>query len=294
MDFERIHPYVRFTAMQTLVHSSDWSSSTVPLIGLDNRMYYCTRGVGCVTVDGVQYELTPGSMLLWRAGLPYSYTATSGHFTCITCNFDYFPRRNNLTIPAAPVPQTFFHPELLLEDPFLFTENYAAFNTTVFLKNAMFLDDDINDLLAAYEYRFHHYSLQCTLSLTQALMKILQNLESCDPVQQNTLVREISHYIHMHYAEPLSNESIGKQFGYHAVYINSLFKKYTNTSLHQYVINTRLHRAMHLLMETDHSIEEIAMAVGFSNAPYFSRLFKMHFQISPAHFRTKSLNNTEP
>ena len=290
MDFDRIHPYIRFVAKQVLVHSEEWSGSSAPLVGLDNRLYYCIDGCGCVTVDSVRYELSPGDMLLWKAGTPYSYNAASGSFSCITCNFDYFPSLHNVQIPIAPVPQTVFQPKLLLEESFSFGESHSSFNQTIYLKNAIHLDADINALLTEYESRFNHYSLRCSLLFTQILLKVFQTLESGTNDHQHTLVSDISNYIRVHYAEPLSNESIGKQFGYHPVYINSLFKKYTNTSLHQYVINTRLHQAVQLLMETDYSIDEISLAVGFSSAHYFSRLFKAHFEINPSYFRMNNLS----
>ena len=104
--------------------------------------------------------------------------------------------------------------------------------------------------------------------------------------QQYSLVNEITNYIQEHYAEPLTNESIGKQFGYHPVYINSLMRKIANTSLHQYVIATRLHWAMQMILETTLSPEEISAAVGFPNPQYLSRLFKARYGISLSAFRS--------
>lgn len=290
MNFDRIHPYVRFVTKQVLVNSKDLAGCTEPLVGLDNRLYYCTDGAGYVTVSGIRYDMSPGDMLLWRAGSPYSYAATSGSFTCTTCNFDYFPDFHTIQIPTAPVPQPVFQPRLLLEVPFTFAESHSPFNQTIYLKNAIYLNADFDELVTAYESRFNHYSLRCTILFSQILLKVLQTLESGTNDQQQTLVSDISNYVRIHYAESLSNESIGKKFGYHPVYINSLFKKYTNTSLHQYVINTRLHQAVQLLMETDYSIDEISSAVGFSSAHYFSRLFKEHFKTNPSFFRMNNVS----
>jgi len=37
----------------------------------------------------------------------------------------------------------------------------------------------------------------------------------------------------------------------------------------------------------DHSVSEIAYALGFENPPYFSRLFKKEVGITPNEFRSK-------
>ena len=288
MNFENISPYVRFAARQHMINSQDYSSIGNELVGLDNRIYLCNSGSGTVTVGGTQYVLNQGDLLMWRSGTPYSYASTSSDFSCFTCNFDYYSQQEKCSYPQPPVPSALFHPNQLFEPNFQFDQQHFPFNNTVYLNNAFYLIPDVESLVAEYENRFKYYNLRCQVLLTKFLLELLRHLEFYNGNnQQYSLVDDITTYIQQHYAEPISNESIGQQFGYHPVYINSLMRKIANTSLHQYVIATRLHQAIQMMMETTLSVEEISLAVGFSTPQHLTRLFKARFGVSPSVFRTQ-------
>lgn len=285
MDFENIYPYVRFASKQCLINFKDYLS--YELVGLDNRLYLCLSGHGTVTIDSVIYDLNPGDLLIWRAGTAYYLDNISEDFSCYTCNFDYFSQQMKCNYSQPPVPSTIFQPSQLIEPSFQFNQLQFPFNETLYLNNAFYLFSKMESLVAEYKRRFKYYDLRCRTKLTNVFLEILNHLEFTNGNnQQYSLVNDITEYIQEHYAEPLTNESIGKQFGYHPVYINSLMRKIANTSLHQYVITTRLHQAMQMMMETTLSVEEISAAVGFSNPQYLSRLFKARFNVPLSIFRT--------
>ncbi|MGI9429823.1 MAG: helix-turn-helix domain-containing protein [Bythopirellula sp.] len=52
-----------------------------------------------------------------------------------------------------------------------------------------------------------------------------------------------------------------------------------------YVIQLRLARAAKLLRQTNDSITDIALSVGFNDSNYFARQFRKHFTVSPRAFR---------
>ena len=57
-------------------------------------------------------------------------------------------------------------------------------------------------------------------------------------------------------------------------YIPKLFKKAFDISITQYIANTRISAAKTLISTQDIGIKNIAEAVGYDDANYFSRLFK--------------------
>jgi AraC-like DNA-binding protein len=63
------------------------------------------------------------------------------------------------------------------------------------------------------------------------------------------------------------------------------FKKSTNKSFTQFVIDMRLSYATNLLLNSDESISEIAYKSGFNNIANFNRLFKKNKTISPKQYR---------
>ena len=68
-------------------------------------------------------------------------------------------------------------------------------------------------------------------------------------------------------------------------HFNRLFRKYLGNSPRHCVIQARMRRAADLLLSSDPSVAEIAMAVGMENEFYFSRLFRRNFALSPSGYR---------
>ena len=68
-------------------------------------------------------------------------------------------------------------------------------------------------------------------------------------------------------------------------HFNRLFRKYLGNSPRHCVIQARMRRAADLLLSSDQSVAEIAMAVGMENEFYFSRLFRRNFALSPSGYR---------
>ncbi|OMF37598.1 hypothetical protein BK133_05985 [Paenibacillus sp. FSL H8-0548] len=88
-------------------------------------------------------------------------------------------------------------------------------------------------------------------------------------------------YIRHHYMEPITLDSLAEQHGMKAKYFSHLFRKYTGIGPINYLIQFRMNHAYELLVAADFSVREIARSVGYSDAYYFSRLFKKHYGMSP-------------
>jgi len=59
-------------------------------------------------------------------------------------------------------------------------------------------------------------------------------------------------------------------------------------SVSSYINIQRLEQAKKLLKETNNTIIDIALAVGFNNVTYFNRIFKRHVNMTPQQFRIMS------
>ncbi len=68
-------------------------------------------------------------------------------------------------------------------------------------------------------------------------------------------------------------------------YLSHLFKSVTGITMLEYRNELRLTKAKNLLIATDQSINEIAQALGFCTAAYFSELFVKSEKISPSEYR---------
>lgn len=66
------------------------------------------------------------------------------------------------------------------------------------------------------------------------------------------------------------------------------FKKMTNKSFKQFLIDVRLGHACKLLLNTDQNIKQICYDSGFNNVANFNRLFKKYRSCTPFEFRQRS------
>ena len=68
-------------------------------------------------------------------------------------------------------------------------------------------------------------------------------------------------------------------------HFSRLFKRATGHSPSQYFIKLRMTKAKQQLIETDRSIIDIALEVGYSSASHFSQVFKRQVGVAPSHYR---------
>lgn len=85
----------------------------------------------------------------------------------------------------------------------------------------------------------------------------------------------------------LSVQEIYKKMGISRSQGTKFFHKVFGISPRQYVTSQRLLLAKEKLVQTDQSIESIAMELGFSSLSHFSRQFKLLTGVSPLQYRPK-------
>ncbi|REK74559.1 AraC family transcriptional regulator [Paenibacillus paeoniae] len=104
---------------------------------------------------------------------------------------------------------------------------------------------------------------------------------------QPDLAEQAIRYIHEHYREQLTLESLAQALNYSAPYVARQFKSKTGRSLIEYLIEVRMGEAGQLLKETDLPLQEIAEGVGYSDTSYFIRVFKKWIGLTPGQYREK-------
>ena len=100
-----------------------------------------------------------------------------------------------------------------------------------------------------------------------------------------TLVEAVRSYIKAHLAEDLSREQLTGAFYISQDYLSKLFHRETGMKLVEYITSVRIEEAARLLKTTDMPVGEVASAAGFSSSAYFSRVFRVHYGMSPNQFR---------
>ena len=86
---------------------------------------------------------------------------------------------------------------------------------------------------------------------------------------------------------PMSPSLISEELGISTRQLERLFGRFLNSSPKHYFMEMRLNRAQNLLVQSEQSVTEIAMACGFQSTSHFSKVFRAHFGRSPLSQRAK-------
>lgn len=81
--------------------------------------------------------------------------------------------------------------------------------------------------------------------------------------------------------EPISPAQLAEDAGMSTRQLERLFRRYLNRSPKRYYMETRLNRARKLLMQTELSIIEVALACGFSSPSHFSKCYRSQYGSTP-------------
>ncbi|ASP86750.1 AraC family transcriptional regulator (plasmid) [Sinorhizobium meliloti] len=126
--------------------------------------------------------------------------------------------------------------------------------------------------------------------LAQSLaVHLIRNYASNDTGRQTTLpgfkLRRAVAYLEEHLAEPFNLAKLSETVGMSEFHFSRLFKKATGISPSRSFIRQRVARAQLLLQETDTSIIEIGMSVGYSSPSHFAQVFRRETGLPPSHYR---------
>ncbi|WP_323782462.1 GlxA family transcriptional regulator [Thalassovita sp.] len=81
--------------------------------------------------------------------------------------------------------------------------------------------------------------------------------------------------------EPISPSVLAQQVGMSTRQLERLFRRYLNRSPKRYYMELRLQKARNLLMQTDMSVINVALACGFASPSHFSKCYRAHYKTTP-------------
>lgn len=86
---------------------------------------------------------------------------------------------------------------------------------------------------------------------------------------------------------PISPSLIATAIGISTRQLERLFGKYLNCSPKKYYMEIRLERARNLLVQTEKTVTEVALACGFESMSNFTRVYRTAFGVTPTAQRSK-------
>jgi AraC family transcriptional regulator, regulatory protein of adaptative response / methylphosphotriester-DNA alkyltransferase methyltransferase len=91
--------------------------------------------------------------------------------------------------------------------------------------------------------------------------------------------------IHSRYPEALTLQSLSHMLHISPSHLHRTFHRIVGQTPAAHLRSTRLAAAQRLLVETETSITDVAVSVGFQNASHFSTVFHKQYGLSPSGYR---------
>lgn len=102
------------------------------------------------------------------------------------------------------------------------------------------------------------------------------------------ILRGAKSYLERHYAELVSLDDVARELQVSPYYLSHVFSEESDFSLFSYLTSLRMEKAQALLREGRMNVSEVATAVGYESANYFSKVFKKHCGESPREFAAQN------
>lgn len=135
-------------------------------------------------------------------------------------------------------------------------------------------------------------SLQSMHSLDDVCFKLQETVETFTecifnyiPSKNSELIKKAIQYIAHNFASAISLEDVATHVHLNPAYFSTVFKQSTGSSFKEYLNMVRIEESKRLLSNTTYSVIDIAIATGFEDQSYFSKVFKKYTGLTPKQYR---------
>ena len=233
------------------------------------ELTYVDKGELLTTIDGVSYHLKQGDLIFYA---PMQFH-TQSTFEKISSSY--------LTINFK---MNFNHADLLCNKIFSLKRD-SYFIVTRLIEELS--NDNLysNDLSLCYLKQLIIQMLR--LDNSHFHSKPTTHMQQ---TYENELLNDILLYIDNNIYEKISVSTLCEHFCISTSMLHSLFRKNMNNTAKNYINELKLSKSKELIRNSTHTLSEISEMLGFSSIHYFSKKFKLYFNISPTEY-SKSIYN---
>lgn len=254
------------------------------------RLYYIDGGEGRVYVNGVAYDLTPGTLFLIPKFTFHSYECNTYMDHYYICFFDDLvggtgiPYPTKLDLKVTPQPC----------DEFL-VRRYIELNPN---KDLQVTDPK------RYDNDSHIYQVDTQSSLTEIihlvesngiLLQLFSRFLTPESLRRKTFtssykkLEDVIQYVDKNLDQRILVTDMAELMFVTPEHFSRIFKKVIGMTPNKYVQMKRIQRAQALLLTTKMTIGEVAEHVGIDNLSQFTRLFKNNVRCSPNEYRARQI-----
>ncbi|WP_134699234.1 response regulator [Ammoniphilus sp. YIM 78166] len=151
--------------------------------------------------------------------------------------------------------------------------------------------EDHREDLGTHYHEIHELQTaqEIVAKLEETTSSLLSFVKQQRESQKNATVDKAMRYIEENFhQEGLSLQDVAKEVHISPTYLSILFKQDKNINFSEFVLETRMKKAMELLRQQNLKAYEVAEMVGYNNPQYFSVSFKKYTGYSPLDFKKQA------
>ncbi|GGD53667.1 helix-turn-helix domain-containing protein [Paenibacillus nasutitermitis] len=242
------------------------------------------KGSDCMTLEERTIPLSKGVLVFVRPGQPHSFVIPPGspvHSHNVYCDlwqksdfrstvpqFTYspFPYRKENETTQESCQDLDRLPSVISLSAYPHLMDNFIYLSRVFKESGAYRAEMANSLFYAWILELHHQLFE-PRATDQRIVRILREIDA-------------------HPERRLSYEQWSEACGMRKSYFYELFKKESGLPLHEYIVKSRLNKAVAALQETGRTITSIAIELGYTSINHFTRQFTAHFGVSPSRYRS--------
>ena len=120
----------------------------------------------------------------------------------------------------------------------------------------------------------------------QELVEVFtESMFNYTPTKNNEIIKKAMSYISDNFASNITLDDVARHVHLNPAYFSSIFKQSCGSSFKEYLNMVRIEESKRLLANTDYSVVDIAVATGFMDQSYFSKVFKKYTGLTPKQYR---------
>ncbi|MEA5621817.1 AraC family transcriptional regulator [Nostoc sp. UHCC 0251] len=131
----------------------------------------------------------------------------------------------------------------------------------------------------------------CLVNVQLADQKLSTTTESKKLNRQKSIFPSIPRlckvfeFIELNYHQSIRLKEVAQAVGYSSAYLTDLVRRLTGKTVNNWIIERRIVEASSLLLETNNSVDEIALKVGYQNINHFYCQFRDYYKNTPRAWR---------
>lgn len=124
-----------------------------------------------------------------------------------------------------------------------------------------------------------------SLNLQQVIEAFTESLREYSNNKNNDIIKKSINYITTNFNKSITLEEVSDFVGLTPTYFSYVFKQTTGNTFTHFLNSTRVEESKRLLSNSEYSITDIAIACGFEEPSYYSKVFKKYVGMTPRQFR---------